>query len=235
MKKVPGKTLAIAATSIALVVGVGAQPALAFQLDIHPPTGRNWYIDVESSDTIADVKQKIADRSGWPVEVTCIVFANKALLDARTLSEYNIPAGVTFPWFTLPVAARWSITPDEPLLGGAVNNALETAPEPASFDVVDGALPAGVTLDPDTGVVAGTFTEAGPFSATLRATNLCGAAEVTWAGTVLAAGSNSESNELPNTGIPENLLPLFGVGAAGLMLAGSLLVVSLLVFRRRHP
>ena len=116
-----------------------------------------------------------------------------------------------------------------------MNNALETAPEPASFDVVDGALPAGVTLDPDTGVVAGTFTEAGPFSATLRATNLCGAAEVTWAGTVLAAGSNSESNELPNTGIPENLLPLFGVGAAGLMLAGSLLVVSLLVFRRRHP
>jgi hypothetical protein len=87
MKKVPGKTLAIAATSIALVVGVGAQPALAFQLDIHPPTGPNWFIDVESSDTIADVKQKIADRSGWPVEFTCIVFANKALLDARTLSE----------------------------------------------------------------------------------------------------------------------------------------------------
>ena len=73
MKKVPGKSLAVAATSIALVVGVGAQPALAFQLDIHPPTGRNWNIDVESSETIADVKQKIADRSGWPIEFTCIV------------------------------------------------------------------------------------------------------------------------------------------------------------------
>jgi hypothetical protein len=30
MKEVPGKTLALAATSMALVVGVGAQPALAF-------------------------------------------------------------------------------------------------------------------------------------------------------------------------------------------------------------
>ena len=97
MTQAPRKTLAIAATSMALVVGVGAQPALAFQLDIQPPTGRNWNIDVDSSETIADVKQKISDRSGWPVEFTCIVYANKALLDARTLSECNIPAGATFP------------------------------------------------------------------------------------------------------------------------------------------
>ena len=228
MTQAPRKTLAIAATSMALVVGVGAQPALAFQLDIQPPTGRNWNIDVESSETIADVKQKISDRSGWPVEFTCIVYANKALLDARTLSECNIPAGATFPWFTLPVAARWSITPDEPLLGGVVNNSLETAPEPASFAVVDGALPAGVTLDPDTGLVAGTFTEASSFSATLRATNVCGTAEVTWAGTVPAAGSNTESTELPNTGIHANLAPLLGLSAAALILMG-----SLLAFRRR--
>jgi len=238
MKKATGKTLAIAATSIVLVVGVGAQPALAFQLDIHPPTGRNWNIDVESSETIADVKQKIADRSGWPIEFTCIVYANKALLNERTLSEYNIPPGATFPWFTLPVAASWSITPDEPLLGGAVNNALETAPEPATFDVVAGALPAGVTLDPDTGLVAGTFTEAGAFSATLRATNACGTAEVTWAGTVTGTvtdtSPNTATTELPNTGNPANLLPLFGVGSTALMLVGFLLIGSLVVLRRRH-
>jgi LPXTG-motif cell wall-anchored protein len=229
MKKVPGKSLAVAATSIALVVGVGAQPALAFQLDIHPPTGRNWNIDVESSETIADVKQKIADRSGWPIEFTCIVYANKALQNGRTLSEYNIPPGATFPWFTLPVAARWSITIDEPLLGGAVNNALETAPEPATFDIVDGSLPAGVTLDPDTGLVAGTFTEAGPFSATLRATNACGTAEVTWAGTVTGTvtdtGPNTATTELPKTGIPENLAPLLGLGATALIFMGSLLAL----------
>ena len=227
------KVLAIAATSLALVVGVGAQPALAFQLDIHPPTGRNWFIDIESSETIADVKQKIADRSGWPVEFTCIVYANKALLDARTLSEYNIQPGVTFPWFTLPVAARWSITPDEPLLGGAVNNALETAPTPATFEVVAGALPAGVTLDSDTGLVAGTFTEAGAFSATIRATNVCGDGDLTWAGTVPAAGlpstdPNAESNELPNTGVTGVFAPLLGFAAVSLILCG-----SVLAFRRR--
>jgi len=35
MKKATGKTLAIAATSIVLVVGVGAQPAVAFKLGTH--------------------------------------------------------------------------------------------------------------------------------------------------------------------------------------------------------
>lgn len=230
MTKAPGKTLAIAATSMALVLGVGTQPALAFQLDIQPPTGQNWYVDVESSDTVADVKQKIADRSGWPVEFTCIVYANKALLNERTLSEYNIQPGVTFPWFTLPVAARWSITPDEPLLGGVVNNALETAPEPASFEVVAGTLPAGVTLDPDTGLVAGTFSATGSFSATLRATNVCGTAEVMWAGIVAAGGPNTESNALPNTGVPAVFAPSLGLSAAALILVG-----SLLVFRRRRP
>jgi len=238
MKKVPGKTLAIAATSMALVVGLGAQPALAFQLDIHPPTGRNWNVDVESSETIADVKQKIADRSGWPIEFTCIVYANKALLNERTLSDYNIPPGATFPWFTLPVAASWSITPDEPLLGGAVNNALETAPEPATFDVVDGALPAGVMLDPDTGLVAGTFTEAGPFSATIRTTNVCGEGDLTWTGTVAADppadGPDAESNALPETGVAGVFAPLLGVGAAALMLVGFLLIGSLVVLRRRR-
>jgi hypothetical protein len=119
-----------------------------------------------------------------------------------------------------------------------VNNALETAPEPATFDIVDGALPAGVTLDPDTGLVVGAFTEAGAFSASIRATNACGTADVTWTGTVAADppadGPDAESNALPETGVAGVFAPLLGVGATALMKVGFLLIGSLVVLRRRH-
>ncbi|CAB4555035.1 unannotated protein [freshwater metagenome] len=212
----------LATPAFAWVGGAGDLNVTQTWDGFHVPT-----LDVEGSDSIENVKQKIQDKTGMSPACMRLTFGigfeQVVLQDGNVINDYPYiyPGDVIELWM-LPVVAAWSITPDEPYLGGTVSNAVIAHPGVTHASVVSGSLPDGVTLDSDTGQVLGTFAEPGAFDVTIAADTVCGSAQISWSGVV--------PGTLADTGLNQPTI-IASLIASGLLVSTG---AALALLRRRH-
>ena len=120
---------------------VGVSSAYAGQVFVHTPANGTVVLDVQPSETIAQVEADIQTRIGVDPSVQILTFAGHVLDPIQNLSYYNIGSGNAIFFLTL------ASTP-------------VSVPDPVQQSSIGGISPvSGVAQTPTSVVITGTFVE----------------------------------------------------------------------------
>jgi LPXTG-motif cell wall-anchored protein len=221
------RRLALGCALAVIPLFIAATPASAAQVSLtidHFYLFDPYPLVADDAGTVDQLKSDISTQSpnDFFTDI-CVVHNGVAMQPGHTLTEYGVQSGDTVNVYGLPMSklGHWSITPDEPALGNTIGMTPISHPAPTHVELIDGALPVGASLDENTGTISGKFEQPGPFSATFRATTICGDWDINWSGDVYS--------RLPNTGIDAG-----ATAAAGTLGLLSFLTGTWFVMARRR-
>lgn len=175
-----------------LAIG-GAAAAMAMPLYISVAGAETLTLDVESSDSIQQVKHKILDQTEIPVDDQNLYFEGTALEGGRTLGDYNIQRGSTL---TLLLPPAWTDAAlAVPTIAEAYSDAVSARGGNVQYAITAGSLPLDLSLNAETGAITGTPSVPDPYGFTVSATNEVGSITQEFSGEIATAATPTPTPE----------------------------------------